>query len=126
MQRTSAPTSRALPLRPLRLLVEDPHVAMGDLPAPSAGLEITACAGPTDEAEVCPLVMDGSCPLGAFDVVVTALDGPWASCVHAAWAQTRTPVVDARGVTVSDPEERLTHHIGAALQRLWRARGMSE
>ena len=64
-------------------------------------------------------MMDGICPLEPFDVVVDALDGPWARCVHAAWTETDTPVVDGRRCSVTDPGERLDHHLGAALQRLW-------
>ena len=63
--------------------------------------------------------MDGTCPLGPCDIVVSALKGPWAPSVRAAWAETSTPMVDATGLTATDPTERLHHHIGAAIQRLW-------
>jgi hypothetical protein len=84
-----------------------------------ARIQVVACTGPHDEREVCPLVTDGHCPLGRPDVVVTALDGPWDRSVLAAWTETGTPLVDARDVVTTDPAERLAHHVGAALQRLW-------
>lgn len=119
LQRTAAVNPPLLPARPLRVLIEDPALIVDDLATPTAAIDITACSGPCDEREVCPLVMDGSCPLGPCDVVVSALTGPWARSVRAAWAETSTPVVDAIGLTATDPAERLHHHIGAAIQRLW-------
>jgi hypothetical protein len=106
------------PLGPLRVLVEDPKVA--DVSSdPHVGIEVTICSGPPDVTETCPLVLEGSCPLGPFDVVVSALQGPWARCVHAAWTETDTSVVDGRPCAVTDPVERLDHHVGLALQHLW-------
>lgn len=109
----------ALPARRLRVLIEDPALTVDDLATPTAAIAVTACSGPCDEREVCPLVMDGRCPLEPCDVVVSALEGPWARSVRAAWAQTSTPVVDATGLSATDPAERLHHHLGAAIQRLW-------
>ena len=117
-QHTPRGTESPTPLRPVRILIEDPIVAMHG-PDVSIALDVTSCGGPRDEHETCPLVMDGSCPLGPFDIVVSALDGPWARCVHAAWRETGTPVIDATDLTTSDPDERLAKHLGAALQRLW-------
>jgi hypothetical protein len=114
---TFGPDRWAPPVRPPRLLVEDPHLAGTDAPLHPAA-EITICGGPADEREECPLVMDGSCPLGGFDAVVTALDGPWARSVRAAWAETSVPVVEAGGLETTDPAQRLRHHVGAALQQL--------
>jgi hypothetical protein len=77
-----------------------------------------------DDAEailVCPLVMDGTCPLGDFDAVVSALDGPWASPIRRAWEQSTTRIVDASTCEVTDPSARLAHHIGAAMHALWPA-----
>lgn len=116
LQRTTEPA--AVPYRPLHLLVEDPQLVLDDLESPFEGIEVTTCGGPQGDDETCPLVMDGSCPLGPADVVVTALDGPWAACVRNAWAETTTPVVDAGDVTATDPTERLRHHVGVALQRI--------
>ncbi|HEX6568536.1 MAG TPA: hypothetical protein VF015_05200 [Acidimicrobiales bacterium] len=108
-----------MPARPLRVLIEDPALMVDDLATPTTAIDVTACSGPRDEREMCPLVMDGTCPLGPCDIVVSALTGPWAPSVRAAWAETSTPVVDAVGLTATDPAERLQHHIGAAIQRLW-------
>lgn len=106
------------PFRPLRVLVEDPAVAAVDAPPPAPGIEITTCAGPRDEMEECPLVMDGRCPLGEFDVVVTALTGAWRRSVRAAWELQGTAIVDGSDVPITDPVRRLDHHIGSALLRL--------
>lgn len=112
-----APPAPARPRR-LRILIEDPQLLQADLPPPGPALDLTVCGGPCGD-EVCPLVLDGACPLGPCDAVVTALDGVWARSVQAAWERTATPVVDARELATTDAVERLTHHVGAALQRLW-------
>jgi hypothetical protein len=119
LQRSTAISPPPLPARPLRVLIEDPALIVDDLATPTASIEVTACSGPRGEREVCPLVMGGSCPIEPCDVVVSALTGPWAPSVRAAWAQTSTPMVDATELTATDPTERLHHHIGAAIQRLW-------
>lgn len=118
LRRAIASAPAPAPQRGLRILIEDPLLLPADLPPPGSAFDVTVCAGPCD-GEVCPLVMDGACPLAPCDAVVTALDGPWARSVHAAWTRTGTPVVDARHVAATDAAERLTHHVGAALQRLW-------
>jgi hypothetical protein len=119
LQRTTAISPPPFPGRPLRVLIEDPALIVDDLAKPTAAIEVTVCSGPGDEREVCPLVMDGTCPLGLCDIVVSALEGPWAPSVRAAWAETSTPMVDATDLAATDPAERLHHHIGAAIQRLW-------
>jgi hypothetical protein len=121
MRQESIP-SRELPapIRPLRILIEDPHVELSEDPQLRAWpFDVTACAGPASDTEECPLVMDGSCPLGHFDVVVGALQGPWAASVRAAWAETGTVYADATGITTADPTDRVTHRIGVALQALY-------
>lgn len=118
LRRTIASDPPPFPARPVRVVIEDPALLVGDLTTPTAAIEITACGGPRDEREPCPLVTDGACPLGPCDVVVSALEGPWAPSVCAAWSETSTPTVDATGVTATDPADRLHHHIGAVLQRL--------
>lgn len=55
--------------------------------------------------------MDGRCPLGPCDIVVSSLEGPWAPSMRAAWAETSTPMVDATDLAATDPTERLQHHI---------------
>jgi hypothetical protein len=101
----------------VRVLIEDPQLVRRNLDPP-AGFEVIACAGPRAD-EVCPLVMEGTCPLGPCDVVVTALGGPWAHSVRAAWQEAGAVVVDAGDLATSDPGARLSHHLGASIQRLW-------
>jgi hypothetical protein len=104
----------------VRLLVEDAEIVPREVVPPTSAFEIATCSGPR-EGEVCPLVTTGVCPLGPVDVVVCALDGPWARSVRAAWADSSTPVVDAGQTAIADPEGRLRHHLGAAVQHLWTA-----
>ncbi|GEM_PF-2668821 len=118
MLRRTSEQQQAFPGRRARILIEDAHLATASVESPSRAFEIVTCSGPEDEREECPLVADGTCPEGPFDVVVSALDGPWARPVCAAWQRSTTPVVDATGVTTTDPAERLEHHVGAAL-RVW-------
>jgi len=118
MDQTTSEGTSDVPLPLLRVLIEDPLLADAELPRPPGPVELTVCSGPRGTAETCPLVMDGNCPHGPFDVVVTALDGPWARSVRAAWDQTSTPVVDARQLDETDPDRRLAHHLGAAYQHL--------
>ena len=118
LQRTTSARPVVGPLRPLRVLIEDSQLVTHRADAVT-GMDITVCGGPGSEHETCPLVMDGHCPLGPFDVVVSALDGQWARSVSAAWAETPTPVIDARDFASVDPDERLAHHLGAAVQALW-------
>lgn len=119
LQRETAIDPPTVPARPLRVLVEDPALVVDELATPSAAVEVTVCSGPRDERDECPLVMNGGCPLEPCDIVVSALTGPWAPSVRAAWARTSTPLVDAGALTATDPTERLHHHIGAAIQHLW-------
>jgi hypothetical protein len=121
MRQESIPSREtSAPIRPLRILIEDPHVELFEGPQLRAWpFDVTVCAGPASDTEECPLVMDGSCPLGRFDVVVGALQGPWAASVRAAWAGTGTAYADASGITTADPTERVTHQIGAALRALY-------
>jgi hypothetical protein len=119
LQRTTAVDPPPVPGRPFRVLIEDPALIADELATPSDAIEVTVCSGPRDEREVCPLVMDGTCPLEPCDVVVSALKGPWAPSVRAAWAETSTEIVDATDLAATDPAERLHDHIGAAILRLW-------
>jgi hypothetical protein len=73
-----------------------------------------------------PARLDGTCPLGPCDIVLSALNGLWAPSVRAAWAQTSTPMVDATDLVATDPTERHHHHINAAIQRLWATYGAVE
>ena len=116
-QHTLSSSPIRFPVRPLRVLIEDPTLVAGDFTAPG-GIEVAVCAGPHDEQEACPLVTDGQCPLGECDVVVTALEGPWARSVRAAWAESGTPYVEASPVVGDDPEQRFAGHIGSALHHL--------
>lgn len=111
----------SVPGRPLRVLVEDG----GALPqriTGARGVEVVVCAGP-EEGEVCPLVMDGECPFEPFDVVVNGVTGVWAQSIRAAWAERSTPAVDGcSDVLPVDPDERLAHHVGAAIQAVVESR----
>jgi hypothetical protein len=120
MRQQSIPSRDTLaPIRPLRILIEDPHVDLSDGRQLGAWpFNVSVCAGPASDTEECPLVMEGACPLGRFDVVVGALEGPWARSVRAAWAETGTAYADGSGITADDPTDRVTYHIGAALQAL--------
>jgi hypothetical protein len=108
--------------RPM-IIVEDDTLdpATMDLNVAGSGpFEIVACTGPTSAAEPCPLVVDGTCPVGRPDVVVSALspDNPWAGSVRAAWRDAGVPVVE---VAADDQVLVWPAHIGAAIQRLTQA-----
>jgi hypothetical protein len=106
------------PIRPPRILIEDPNLELSDsAPSRTPAYDLIVCSGPASETEECPLVMNGACPLGRFDVVVGALQGPWATSVRAAWAEAGAAYVDARN-TAEDPTERVACHVGAAVQAL--------
>jgi len=107
-RRTTAIDPPPVPGPPLRVLIEDPTLIVEDLATPTAAIEVTACSGPRDEHELCPLVMDGTCPLGPCNIVVSAVTEPWAPSVRAAWVQTSTPIVDATDLAATDPTERCT------------------
>ena len=102
------------------IFVEDDTLDLDVLdlsPRGATGFDVVACTGPHGPDEVCPLVMDGTCPAGRPDVVVSALSSsnPWARSVRAAWALEGVPIASA-----SDGDARLTwpEHIGAALRVL--------
>ena len=118
LQRTTASNPPPVPVSRLRVLIEDAALSVDNLATPTAAIDVTACSGPRDERDVCPLVMEGTCPLGPCDIVLSALNGLWAPSVRAAWAQTSTPMVDATDLAATDPTERLHRHIDAAIQRL--------
>jgi hypothetical protein len=117
LQRTlPAPAAPSLPMRPLRILIEDPILATAQLSDGwRGGMEVTICSGPSSDGELCPLVMDGRCPVEPVDVVVCGLGRPWGRSVHAAWLETPLLVVDARDGNEGSAPERFKHHIGAAL-----------
>jgi hypothetical protein len=104
----------------VRVLIEDPQVDLSETGQLRAWpIDVSVCAGPASDTEECPLVMDGACPLGRFDVVVGALRGPWAASVRAAWAETGIAYVDGSGNTTEDPSDHVADHIGAAIQALY-------
>ena len=108
------------PGRSIRVVIESDRLAATPIELRSfGGTEVTICSGPSGTADYCPLVADGSCPIGECDVVVSSLDGPWANAVHTAWADRGTAVtrvVDAGG----DVETLFDQHLGAALGALFR------
>lgn len=102
--------------RPLVLIEDDTlDTDVLDLSPPgSSAFDIVICTGPHGTDEECPLVMDGCCPHGRPDVVVSALspENPWSHSVQAAWRLDQVPV--ARPTTpLTWPE-----HIGAALRAM--------
>ena len=107
------------PWRPLRVLIEDPRLVDAQLDRTvCAGMDVTICSGPVGTREACPLVLDGSCPLGEADLVVCGLDGDWAAPVCAGWREAAPIVVDARDLEEDDPAARFVHHLGAAIGAL--------
>jgi len=109
-----------LPQRQLRLVIEDPVIARdrGPVEAGATPFDVRVCAGPRSSAEVCPLVTEGRCPLGPCDAVVTAIDGPWAHCVRAAWRQAGVPVVEVPGGGATDARVRLDRAVAATMAAL--------
>ena len=114
----------AVPGRPLRVLVEDAG-AIPERITGARGVEVVVCAGP-QEGEVCPLVMDGECPFEPCDVVVNGLTGEWARSIRAAWAERSTPTVDGSGLLAADPDDRLAHHVGAAIKAVVEGRTVTD
>jgi hypothetical protein len=115
LRRTVSATITEHPWRPPRILIEDP--ALLDAPIPRAvrdAFDVTICSGPDGGREICPLVVDGCCPAGPVDVVVSALDSEWAPSVRAAWRRTGTPLVEVDDAPEL-PAARLAHHMGAAV-----------
>lgn len=106
------------PASPIRVLVEDSTMCSvaPDLDVPS-GVEVTLCSGPATASDPCPLVLDGWCPAGRPDVVVCAIDGPWAPAVRAAWALESVPVVEAPAGTSLD--ESVRRAVAVALVGSW-------
>ena len=116
-QRTCNAYVRRTPGRRPLILVEDDSLDTDvlDLSPPHSDVfDIVICNGPNSAAEECPMVMDGECPAGRPDVVVSALseDNAWSHAVQAAWR--------LDGVPVARPTTPLTwpEHIGAALHAL--------
>jgi len=110
---------RAHARRPL-ILVEDDHLDLTTLDLCPPGVDafdVVVCSGPTGVAEECPLVVDGTCPAGRPDVVVSAFerDNPWAASVRAAWEQDGVPVA---AVGLHEPPLVWPAHIGAGLRTL--------
>jgi hypothetical protein len=120
-QRTvHAPDPVPWPARRSRVVIEDAALATAALQVPSSlGLDVTICSGPSSEREPCPLVLEGRCPLGPCDVVVCGLDGPWATSVHAAWREAGAVVLDGSDGLPESAEDRLRHHLGAAVTALF-------
>jgi len=106
--------------RPL-VLVEDDVIDLTTLdlsPPGAAALDIVVCTGPHAD-ERCPLVVDGYCPVGTPDVVVSNLStsNPWAGSVRAAWEDVGVPVVDLHDA----PPLVWPAHVGAAIRNRWQS-----
>lgn len=122
MLHRSLPSTSALPGRPVRVLVEtnDPNT-LAYTPSRLAGLDVKLCSGPATSDEVCPLVADGTCPLGESDVVVCDLDGPWHEPVREAWIRKGVVVARPSEERWTSPADQLDAYLGAALTALYRA-----
>jgi hypothetical protein len=106
----------------LRVLVEDTRLAALPLDgATVGGADVAVCSGPHSESEPCPLVTEGRCPMGSFDAVVCALDGPWAHSVRRAWSEQNAVVANVDPDVALDVNDQLKAHVGAALQAVFRA-----
>ena len=110
--------SRA-PGQSIRVVIESDQLATTPIELRSfGGTDVQICSGPDGAMERCPLVTDGSCPIGECDVIVSSLRGPWANAVHAAWVDhgiVATRVLDdgSAGQALFD------QHVGAALSALY-------
>ena len=102
----------------LRNLNEAPALGRAGLARPGTDVEVVVCDGPC-VGEACPLLVDGTCPLGRFDAVVTALDTPWGHAIARAWRTTGTPVIDARELDTPDAAARLARHLGTTAGGVW-------
>jgi hypothetical protein len=116
LQRKLPQGGSAVPGRRFRLVIEDRELAHDRALSDDGALpfDVRVCAGPRSEAEACPLVTDGRCPLGPCDAVVTALEGPWARSVCAAWREDGVPLVVAADAS-STGRARLDRAVAAAL-----------
>lgn len=122
MLQRSIPARSALPGRRVRVLVEtDDPSTLANAGRSLPGLDVMLCSGPTSADEVCPLVAEGTCPLGACDVVVSDLRGPWAHPVREAWLDSGAVVTPASVGRWSAPADQLDAYLGAALTALYRA-----
>ena len=122
MLHRSVPPKAGPPVRRARVVIEDLVLADAVLDqCETVGMEITICSGPRSEHEICPLVVDGTCPVGSCDVVVCGLDGPWAHSVEQAWQ--REGVLFARTAPdpSSPPTRRLDASVGEAVRMLFAA-----
>jgi len=111
-----------VPGKPLRVLIEAPDLAGASaLPRRLSGIEVAVCSGPHDETKPCPLVVDGACPFGDCDIVVSALDGPWAEPVRRAWAAANVVLTTGSGHMSASTEDAFDTYLGAGLLALYRA-----
>lgn len=118
MLHRSLPVKPGLPFRRVRLLIEDESLAQASLAGcETAGMEIAVCSGPSSMHDICPLVVEGSCPALDADVVVSNLDGPWAVSIERAWRQGPKTVVATGSERDPDatPKARFAACVGAAL-----------
>lgn len=122
MLHRSIRSARELPGHRVRILVETniPGAAHFDGRTPF-GTDVDVCSGPLTDHELCPLVSNGACPLGSFDVVVSDLDGPWAEPVRRAWEQQAVPMAQVTRTGEVDATEHVRACVGAAMAELFRA-----
>ena len=122
MRRRTLTSKPITPMKPIRVVIEDAELAAASTAIDAPGcMDVRICSGPASSAEICPLVVDGTCPLGPADVVVTSLDGPWAPSVAAAWRE-KGVLAAAPPSGEFPPEARVRAHLGAAYQALFTPR----
>lgn len=112
--RTPAPGPRLS----LRILTEDPLLLRADLALPGTDVEVVVCDGPCVGGD-CPLLAQGTCPLGRFDAVVADLDRPWGRSIARAWRAAGTPVVDTRELDEPGAAARLVRRLGVPFHDGW-------
>ena len=122
MLHRSVPMKPGPPVRRVRVVIEDAALAESGFEArETAGMDITICSGPGSDREVCPLVVDGACPVGSCDVVVSSLEGPWAAPVAQAWRYEGVLVTRATPDASSAPAQRFDGFVGEAVRALYAA-----
>ena len=120
MQQRRVQSDLRVPLRPLRVVIEDRDLAAAPLAdCDTAGMDVRVCSGPVESPGRCPLVTDGLCPIGSADVVVCGLEGEWERPVVRAWQQAGAIVIRPTGSPAADPTRRFHTYLGAALGAVW-------
>lgn len=120
MLRQELPISGGLPMRPMRIVIEDRELAGATFAdCDTSGVDVKICSGPDSERDVCPLVLDGRCPLGRADVVVSSVTGPWQRSVQRAWELEGVPFVHTEREPSATASVRLQQFVAVAASALF-------